>query len=831
MLLHGLNSNSFSKGLLMLSVLSLTKCLRTTVMTSALLLSGLVLGCGGAGSGTTTPPPPTLAATATTLTASPTSGVAGTAVVLTATTTLSGGGAASGSVSFSDSGTSLGNETLNASGVGTLSVSTLAAGSHAITATFAATTTEAGSSSSAVTVTITAAPPTLTSTTATLGTATGAVIELGVPIELVSNVTASGGSAVPTGTVTFADGGKTLATAALDASGRAITTFGSLASGAHALTAAYSGDKNFASSMSTSFGLTIPAVAGATSYTNPLTLKTGTTTAISCADPATIKVQTGGSNTWYLYCTSDALYAGDPATHYINVFESKDLINFTYDGDAFTGLPSWAPNGQLWAPAIKFMNGQYMLYYTSPSTNIAPTNGAAIGVGVSSSPKGPFVDHGSPVVNPEATTDGCCGGGARSTIDPDVVTYSGQNYISFGSFSDGIFSRKLSADGFTSDASSEVRLAASNRYEGGAMWLHGGYYYLFTSSANCCNGPLTGYSVFVARALTPAGPFLDQNGVDMAAVNTGGNEVLSQNGNNWIGPGGNVLFTDEAGQDYMLYHAVSQEAPTYAGSTNYTARPALIDAVEWGASGWPTVRGGFGPSALAQPAPAAQPGATNAYKTQVQVNDAPAAAVASLSDEFNGSTLSSQWSTLHAAPAYTFSNGAINLPTVSLDSCCEMAQLPMLVESAPATDYMVETKLTMNLPVSGSGYDFTQGDLFIYGDDSDFVRLDLYSNFDTRQVEFVKQMTKETAYDAVNGASNLAGPTLANGVVSVYLRIVKRTIDDIATYTAYSSQDGTTWYRGATWQGTYMNEKIGIAGANTAGYVASYDYIHVSTLQ
>ena len=68
-------------------------------------------------------------------------------------------------------------------------------------------------------------------------------------------------------------------------------------------------------------------------------------------------------------------------------------------------------------------------------------------------------------------------------------------------------------------------------------------------------------------------------------------------------------------------------------------------------------------------------------------------------------------------------------------------------------------------------------------------------------------------------------------MVSTYVRVAKRTIDGQATYTAYTSIDGTTWYRGGTWTHTLTNEKIGIAGANKAGFTASFDYVRVSTLQ
>lgn len=73
----------------------------------------------------------------------------------------------------------------------------------------------------------------------------------------------------------------------------------------------------------------------------------------------------------------------------------------------------------------------------------------------------------------------------------------------------------------------------------------------------------------------------------MAAVNAGGYDVFAQNGS--IGPGRNVLFTDESGQDYILYHALPPDAPAYPGARDYTSCSALIRPLDWSSDGWPTV--------------------------------------------------------------------------------------------------------------------------------------------------------------------------------------------------------------------------------------------------
>ena len=288
-------------------------------------------------------------------------------------------------------------------------------------------------------------------------------------------------------------------------------------------------------------------------YRNPLSIddpKTGSV--VSCPDPAIVKQPKAGYNVWYMYCTGDPLNtddkdaSGNLVFHLITSFRSFDLVHWTYIGDVLPKMPAWIGNATntLWAPAIKYFNGRYYLYYAAPNT---PSGESAIGVATSGSPSGPWVDSGAPVIEPQA----------RAVIDPDVIEdANGQRYISYGSFYGGINIRKLSADGLTSDPSSERQIAIDNMFEGANFFKHDGYFYLFVSTSSCCDGALSGYSVFVGRSQDPTGPFFDKHGVPLLTFAPGGFISLAANGNKWVGPGGNVLFADESGQDYMLYHAV-----------------------------------------------------------------------------------------------------------------------------------------------------------------------------------------------------------------------------------------------------------------------------------
>ena len=799
-------------------------------MTGALLLAvaSLLPGCsGGSGSQSTQSQP---SPTTTTLTTSSSQLNSGSPVTLTCTVQSGGSAVATGSVTFFDGSTSLTTATLNSGGQATWSSSSLAVGSHAFSASYSGTTTFAASVSSKVTVTVSQPQE---PSKVTLSTPITSALQ-GLPVELIAQVASSSASntTVPTGTATFASGTATIGTASIDSTGFAIFTSTKLPVGADTITASYAGDSTYSASASQAATVTIATPSGST-RTNPLKLNaSASVAAVSCADPAIYKEQSNGVDTWYLYCTSDALYAGDPNPHFINIFQSSDLVNWTYDGNAFPGLPTWAniSGASLWAPAIKYFNGQYYLYFAASATALTG-NGSAIGVGTSSSPAGPFVDLGAPVVEPELATN-CCSGSYRSTIDPDEIQdTTGQRYILFGSFTGGLYVRKLSADGLTSDKTSEQQVAVDNRYEGGNWWLHDGYYYLFASSTNCCNGPLSGYGVFVGRATTPMGPYVDASGISMMAITPGGTPAIHMNGNSVIGPGGNVIFTDEAGQDYMLYHGILAATPYYANATGYTARPGFIDAIDW-MNGWPTVRGGFGASDkdAPQPVPAAQPGAADAYVTSLAAQDSPRSTIAALSDDFTSTSLNSQWSFLHATPTYTLANNAYQVQSVGSDPVSSMPGVPLLAESSPIGDYMVETKLDLNLPTSGVGPDFAQAGLLIYGDDNDFVRLDLFNNNDTRQVEFIKAETAQATGYPTWGATNV-GTASINSQVTVWLRIAKRNVDGQEHYTAYSSDDGTTWMQSGTWVHQLGSvAKICLYAGNRAGYTGTFHYVHVSTL-
>ncbi|MDQ3778160.1 MAG: family 43 glycosylhydrolase, partial [Actinomycetota bacterium] len=347
-------------------------------------------------------------------------------------------------------------------------------------------------------------------------------------------------------------------------------------------------------------------------YVNPLTITIPAGGVVQTfADPAVIK---GPDGFYYAYGTSDPLHENDRAPgggfnfHKIPIARSSDLVHWTYMGDAFATTPDWLePTSGMWAPDIRYLDGTYYLYYAGidPKTTVsgrACASEPAIGVATAPHPLGPWTDAGRPVVYPRPNGPGC---DFFWTFDPALVEdAAGNRYIYFGSYYGGIHARRLT-DPTTSDPATERQVTIPNRYEGAYVIRRGGFYYLFGSATDCCRGPLTGYSVFAGRSPSPLGPFVDREGVPLTDARVGGTPVISMNGNRWMGPGHNAVITDEAGQDWFVYHAIDRNdpylAPAEPGLPNINQRPMLIDRLEW-VDGWPSVRAGWWASDTPEPA-------------------------------------------------------------------------------------------------------------------------------------------------------------------------------------------------------------------------------------
>ena len=290
-------------------------------------------------------------------------------------------------------------------------------------------------------------------------------------------------------------------------------------------------------------------------------------------DPAVLRAPDGW---YYVYATQ-----GDPGSgmRNVQVARSRDLVQWEHLGDALPEKPRWAASKQkFWAPHVihDAAAGRYFMYY---STEPDQSTGKCLAVATGDTPAGPFADSGEPLR---------CGEGIEN-IDPMAFDdpKTGKRLLYWGSGSKPIKVQELAPDRLRFAPGSVARdLLSPDRgrdygslIEGAWVVYRGGTYYLFYSGDRCC-GATAKYALMVARAADAFGPFEPYS-----------RPILERN-SLWRAPGHNSVIADDAGTDWIVYHAM-RTAPQ---------RLMLLDRIEYRA-GWPRVAGDQ-PSIAPQQAPA-----------------------------------------------------------------------------------------------------------------------------------------------------------------------------------------------------------------------------------
>jgi arabinan endo-1,5-alpha-L-arabinosidase len=279
----------------------------------------------------------------------------------------------------------------------------------------------------------------------------------------------------------------------------------------------------------------------------------------------------------------------------VQLARSRDMVRWEHLGDAMPQKPVWAQTTQMfWAPHVVEHGGTFFMYFTAspddpqfPGPPDDPT--VCLGVATSASPEGPFTDIGAPLHAGPTTSD----------IDADVFCdpATGRWHLAWGSGGD-IVLRELAADLVSLAPGSEQRLLLrgwsaepklpyEEGIEGPYLTERDGWWYLWYSGDRTWTYP-PHYAVMVARSRSPEGPF-ERGGI-----------VLGD-GDRWLGPGHNSVVRDDAGDDWIVYHAIDSQNPWEA--PDQVRRVMLIDRITY-RGGWPQIT----PSAGA-PAPAPNIGA------------------------------------------------------------------------------------------------------------------------------------------------------------------------------------------------------------------------------
>lgn len=288
---------------------------------------------------------------------------------------------------------------------------------------------------------------------------------------------------------------------------------------------------------------------------------------IDFADPS---VQRATDGTFYAYATGCAVAKSTDLVHWTNVnnvFYRPNWNDSTYvkDGKQQTDYYS------LWASDVNYVDGKYIMYYASALWG----NGSRTGIGVATATSPTrFTDHGRMFRSTEIKVE--------NSIDPCYIEEGDKKYLAWGSFN-GIYIAELTDDGLAVKDFSQIKKIAGTAFEGALIHKRGGYYYLFASTGSCCEGVRSTYETVVGRSKNLMGPYTNKTGQLMTSNYR---TVLISKNQKWIGPGHNSeIITDDAGQDWIMYHAYNAQTPD-------VGRVLMLDRLKWDAMGWPYVEGG-----------------------------------------------------------------------------------------------------------------------------------------------------------------------------------------------------------------------------------------------
>ena len=182
------------------------------------------------------------------LSSSSTNASAGAPVTFTVSVMTGSGAMAIGVAKFYEGTVLLGTATLDARASAVLTLTTLSVGAHTIVAQYSGNTEFSPSTSSPLIETIGQVETTTTLTSSVMPSDAGAAVQF------TANVSWHGTTGGPlSGTVTFKEGSNVLGVGPVDSAGVAICTTTALLTGTHAIDASYSGNTNYAPSVSQNF--------------------------------------------------------------------------------------------------------------------------------------------------------------------------------------------------------------------------------------------------------------------------------------------------------------------------------------------------------------------------------------------------------------------------------------------------------------------------------------------------------------------------------------------------------------------------------------------------
>lgn len=311
-------------------------------------------------------------------------------------------------------------------------------------------------------------------------------------------------------------------------------------------------------------------------------------TTIGVHDPSIFKDPKSG--VYYVYSTG-----------MIDIFKSEDLIHWEKTTNTLKDLPQCVYDtykhdkkeeySNIWAPDMFYDESDTATPYhlTCSYSDEFGRNNSSIILFKSASPEGPW-ENGEIIFTSKSDDKEL---GKVNAIDSNICVdhETGQKYMVYGSFWQGIHIKELNDDGTVKDPNT-VGKRIMSRKDGiggpeGAYIVYNeinGYYYLFTSFDSLSDT----YNIRVARSKSITGPYVDQNGVSVDRFDAEDNTAVGYklmgswqfpNGNTYYGPGHCSVLIDDNKQWYLVHH----QRTVKGGIATLNVR-----LIKW-LNGWPVV--------------------------------------------------------------------------------------------------------------------------------------------------------------------------------------------------------------------------------------------------
>ena len=310
------------------------------------------------------------------------------------------------------------------------------------------------------------------------------------------------------------------------------------------------------------------------------------------SDPDVVRV----GDDYYMTASSFSDIPGLPVLH------SKDLVNWTIIGHAIAEMPDYAkfktPNhgNAVWAPSIRYHNGEFFIYYGDPDLGIFMTK--------TKNPAGPW--EPLTLVHKAKGIIDCC-----PFWDEDGKAYLPHGYAGSRAGVKSIIGMiEMTPDGKSTIGQDRIIYDGhldNETIEGAKMYKRGDWYYIFSTAG----GVPTGWQE-VLRSKNPWGPYETRN-------------VLEQGDTDMNGPHqGAWIDTPDGKEDWFIHF---QDKGPYGRVVN-------LEPMKWLENGWPVI--GVDPDGDERGVPVRtykKPNVGRTYPRQTPQD----------SDEFDSIELGKQW--------------------------------------------------------------------------------------------------------------------------------------------------------------------------------------------